>query len=148
MNHNTFLWWKLLWLFSQWMWNEMQLKKNIKITYVSMFLPNYKKNPYIQRSGFKHEFMNLWPITLKRALMEIAKSIDPGQPAQSVRADRGQNFSLLADFLCINPLLHRYSFWRINTTAFENIMEKMWEKEKLLVTSNFSFPHNVFNSIK
>ena len=33
--------------------------------------------------------------------MGIAESIEPDQPAQ---ADQGQNFSLLADFLCINPL--------------------------------------------
>ena len=38
----------------------------------------------------------------KRELMGIAKSIDPGQPVQSMQADHGQNFSLLADFLCIN----------------------------------------------
>ena len=36
-----------------------------------------------------------------RDLMGIAKSIDPGQPAQSVQSDHGQNFSLLADFQCI-----------------------------------------------
>ena len=38
----------------------------------------------------------------KRGLEGIAKSIDPGQPAQSAQADHGRNFSLLADFLCIN----------------------------------------------
>ena len=37
----------------------------------------------------------------KRDLMGTAKSIDPGQPAQSAQSDHGQNFSLLADFLCI-----------------------------------------------
>ena len=34
--------------------------------------------------------------------MGIAKNIDPGQPAQSAQADHDRNFSLLADFLCIN----------------------------------------------
>ena len=33
--------------------------------------------------------------------MGIEKSIDPGQPAQSVQADHGRNFMKLADFLCI-----------------------------------------------
>ena len=36
-------------------------------------------------------------------LMGIAKSIDPGQPAQPAQADHGRNFLLLANFLCINP---------------------------------------------
>ena len=36
----------------------------------------------------------------KRDLTGIAKSIDPGQSAQ---ADHGRLFSLLADFLYINP---------------------------------------------
>ena len=33
--------------------------------------------------------------------MGIEKSIDPGQPALYAQADHSQNFSLLADFLCI-----------------------------------------------
>ena len=35
---------------------------------------------------------------MKRDLMGIVKSIDP---VQSVQADQGKNFSVLADFLCI-----------------------------------------------
>ena len=35
----------------------------------------------------------------KRDLMGIAKSIEPGQPAQSAQADHGLNLSPLADFL-------------------------------------------------
>ena len=42
--------------------------------------------------------------------MGIAKSIDPGQPAQSAQADHGRNFSLLADFLSINPFPHNDTF--------------------------------------
>ena len=38
---------------------------------------------------------------MKGDLMGIVKSFDSGQPAQSAQADHGQNFSLLADFLCI-----------------------------------------------
>ena len=44
-----------------------------------------------------------------------------------------------------NPLLHRYSFWSINN---RQLLKTFWEKEKLLVTSNFSISHNVFYSIK
>ena len=36
---------------------------------------------------------------------------------------------------------HRYSFWRIN---HRQLLKTLWEKEKLLVRSNFSFSHNVF----
>ena len=36
----------------------------------------------------------------------------------------------------INPLLHRYSFWCINT---QQLLKTLWEKDKLLVRSNFSF---------
>ena len=44
-----------------------------------------------------------------------------------------------------NPLLHRYSFWPINN---RQLLKTLWEKKKLLVTSNFSFSHNVFYSIR
>ena len=43
------------------------------------------------------------------------------------------------------PLLHRGSFWHINN---RQLLKTLWEKEKLLVTSNFSFSHNVFNLIR
>ena len=33
--------------------------------------------------------------------MGIEKSIDPGQTTQSAQSDHSENFSLLADFLCI-----------------------------------------------
>ena len=45
----------------------------------------------------------------------------------------------------INPSLHRYSFWCINNSQ---LLKTLWEKEKLLVTSNFSFSHSVFYSIR
>ena len=57
--------------------------------------------------------------------MGIAKSIDPGQPAQSEPADHGQNVSLLADFLCIYPLPnHPKLLTPQEKKAFENIEEK------------------------
>ena len=48
-------------------------------------------------------------------------------------------------FKLLNPLLYRYSFWRINN---RQLLKTLWEKEKLLITINFSFSHNVFNSIR
>ena len=56
--------------------------------------------------------------------------------------------SLLAKMLqklpnLFNPLLHRYSFRCINN---RQLLETLWEKEKLLVTSNFFLSHKVFYS--
>ena len=48
-----------------------------------------------------HEYVHICDPSREKDLMEIAKSIDLGQPAQSAQADHGRNFSLLADFLCI-----------------------------------------------
>ena len=39
----------------------------------------------------------------------------------------------------VNPWLHRYSFWRIENRW---LLKILWEKKKLLVTSNFFFSHN------
>ena len=40
-----------------------------------------------------------------------------------------------------NPLSHNDTFWRPLETR---LLQTLWEKEKLLVTSNFSISHNVF----
>ena len=45
----------------------------------------------------------------------------------------------------INPLLHRYSFQLFNNIK---LLKTLWEKKKLLVTSNFFFSHNLFYSIR
>ena len=41
----------------------------------------------------------------------------------------------------INPFPHNNTFWRPWET---NLLKTLWEKEKLLATSNFSFAHHVF----
>ena len=41
----------------------------------------------------------------------------------------------------INPFPHNDTFWRPWETS---LLKTLWEKEKLLVTSNFSFTHSVF----
>ena len=40
-----------------------------------------------------------------------------------------------------NPFPHNDTFWRPWETS---LLKTLWEKEKLLVTSNFSFTHSVF----
>ena len=41
----------------------------------------------------------------------------------------------------VNPFPHNDTFWRPWETS---LLKTLWEKEKLLVTSNFSFSHSVF----
>ena len=36
---------------------------------------------------------------------------------------------------------HNDTFWRLWETS---LLKTLWEKEKLLVTSNFSFSHSIF----
>ena len=54
---------------------------------------------------------------------------------------RQQNLRLLN----INPFPLNDTFWRVWERS---LYETLWEKEKMLVTSIFSFSHNVFYSIK
>ena len=44
--------------------------------------------------------------------------------------------------LCLNPFPNKPWFLRVCSTLF--FLKKLWEKEKLLVTSNFSFSNSVF----
>ena len=75
------------------------------------------------------------------------KSISPGQTAQTAQADLGWYFSFSR---CIKPLPHMPILGSSNSAANKNRMSKIWktgwEKEKLLVMSNFFFSHNVFKS--
>ena len=41
----------------------------------------------------------------------------------------------------LNPFPHNDNFWHLWETS---LLKTLWEKEKLLVTSNFSFSHSVF----
>ena len=44
-----------------------------------------------------------------------------------------------------NPFPNKPWFLRVSS---KSLWKTLWEKEKLLVTSNFSFSHSVFNPIK
>ena len=44
-------------------------------------------------------------------------------------------------FICFNPLPNKPCFLRVCSTS---LLKTLWEKEKLLVTSNFSFSRSVF----
>ena len=45
--------------------------------------------------------------------------------------------------ITVNPLPNKLWFLRVCST---NLLKTLWEKEKLLVTSNFFFSHSVFYS--
>ena len=48
-------------------------------------------------------------------------------------------------FLLFNPFPHNNTFWRVWERS---LLKTLWEKEKMLVASIFSFSHNVFYTIK
>ena len=50
-------------------------------------------------------------------------------------------WNTLNDPRLFNPFPHNDTFWRLWKTS---LLKTLWEKEKLLVTSNFSFSHSVF----
>ena len=67
-------------------------------TYDIVFVPFSTEFPLEGEIATKPWLIVFVTYQAKRDLMGIVKSIDSGQPAQ---ADHGQNFLLLADFLCI-----------------------------------------------
>ena len=50
-------------------------------------------------------------------------------------------FQYNPEVIILNPLPNNATFWR---TKDIYLWKRFWEKQKLLVTSNFSFSHNVF----
>ena len=57
--------------------------------------------------------------------------------------DAGENVGLFASILSfsLNLFPHNDTFLRPWETS---LLKTLWEKEKLLITSNFSFSHSVF----
>ena len=60
---------------------------------------------YINYKTCRHTHRNE-PFSAEKGHNASAKSIDPGQPAQSAQADLDRNFSLLANFLHIRGLFY------------------------------------------
>ena len=54
---------------------------------------------------------------------------------------RQTNQYLISLFCYVNPFPNKPWFLRVYSTS---LLKTLWEKEKLLVTSNFSFSHSVF----
>ena len=66
--------------------------------------------------------------------------------------DKGQELHMVSNFCachnfyfhiypCLNPFPNKPWFLRVCNTS---LLKTLWEKEKLLVTSNFSFSHSAF----
>ena len=58
-----------------------------------------------------------------------------------------RHFKLVGEVLRFGSLTLYFIDTHFNSPPTE-LLKPLWEKEKLLVTSNFSFSHNVFNSIR
>ena len=56
-----------------------------------------------------------------------------------------QNMLVTRNVNIFNPFPNKPWFLRVCSTS---LLKTLWEKEKLLVTSNFSFSHSVFNLFK
>ena len=79
--------------------------------------------------------------------------------ALSTQADLGGNFSLCLDFLHAKGSFYPMFLLAIGRTGYKafpskpwflrvcstSLLKTLWEKEKLLVTRNFSFSHSVFH---
>ena len=80
---------------------------------------------------------------MKRGLNATAKNFDTGQFAQFVQADL--NLNILLSFICLlHSLPNNPDYWR---PSERNILKTLREKEKMLVTSIFSFSLNVFHPV-
>ena len=66
-----------------------------------------------------------------------------GEIAVTGNLSFSHNFSTLyGSYFLFNPFPNKPWFLRVCSTS---LWKTLWEKEKLLVTSNFSFSHSVFN---
>ena len=84
------------------------------------------------------------------------KSFDPCQPAQSVQADMGRNCSLSVPFpkrQTIDPSKLKefaddnFKFDENGRKLSKQVENTVGKKEKLLITSNFSFSHSIFKRL-
>ena len=89
----------------------------------------------------------------EREVIVSAKNIDLGQPAQSTQIDLRKKPSAMGQFLFVqrqnllrdkvglNPFQKKPWFLHVCSTS---LLKTLWETEKLLITSNFSFSYSVF----
>ena len=61
--------------------------------------------------------------------------------AKSARAEKGNFGAVFTGIIYVNPFPNKP--WCLRVCSI-SLLKTMWEKEKLLVTNNFSFSHIVF----
>ena len=92
---------------------------------VHVYMTKWLCNPLIYSPAHKAKFCDTW-----RHELHMGRALNA-----TVHIPFSNNR------LSLNTLLYRYSFSRINN---RQLLKTLWEKKKLLVTSNFFFSHNVF----
>ena len=81
-------------------------------------------------------FSSLWCYQLSYGARQLC--------VKELKHEIGDRQQIQNEFYCtltLNPFPHNDTFWRPWETS---LLKTLWEKEKLLVMSNFSFSHSVF----
>ena len=60
-------------------------------------------------------------------------------PFQDLLCEKGVKLEM-----CIKELTHSHTITAIEVPGETSLLKTLWEKEKLLITSNFSFSHSIF----
>ena len=112
-----------------------------------MFPWSGKKNGIVKDISFKCLCTLIEMITISSPLPHSPDFYHPseGNLLKTLWGNKNQHFLHFKTMFYtphrFNPFPHNDAFWRPWETS---LLKTLWEKEKLLVTSNFSFSHNVF----
>ena len=85
------------------------------------------------------------PNTTNNTTNLYMKGVPACQPGASELEVRGSSCNIISKYTMINPFPNKPWFLRVCNTS---LLKTLWEKEKLLVTSNFSFSHSVFHPFR
>ena len=101
------------------------------------------KKAFVKNCGKRRKYLCL----LELLSSDVHNPSPQSQPALMLvsNAFMKKNFTKSLQNYFIKTLLQRYSFRHINNTQ---LLKTLRANKKLLVTSNFSFSHNVFYSIR
>ena len=92
-----------------------------------------------------HSLSTIYVIVGKRNLLNVWKSCQTNLYQTTLIFGVKDIVETIMAKSFVNPLLHTYSFWRINN---RQLLKTVWEKKKLLIMSNFLFSHNAFYEIR
>ena len=111
--------------------------------FIALFIRNDPPDRNQVTIPLSHRFREVLThlVTNRRQQLLIFTSIYRGVTQGFIVGD----FTVVSRPLCMNSLLHRYSFERIDNIQ---LLKTLWEMKNLLITSNFFFSHNVYYSIR